>query len=186
MKLNTIIILILLIFNSNMEYPIKEELVKIFDGLPIEKNVEEIINESNIEFRYWRIPIPLSGGDYTENWQSELKEYKYLKHHNGQIILTIIKEFSGDVNCNEISIKLQYNSYELMEKDYKTLKSMFIEKGVVLEESSILGKLLPAKFKNVIVDIETENSESKFSFSTTSGSGMSDYRMTLVFEKCIE
>jgi len=169
-----------------MEESIKKELVKIFNGIPIEADVKEIITKTTMDFEYQKIPIPLTRGDFTEKWQSDLENYEYLSNHSNQVTLSIIKEFSGDVKCYEISIRLQYNNEELMEKDFDMLKTILIEKGAILEESNISGKFLPAKFKNGLIDLGTEGKESKFSFSIISDTLSSNYQMALVMEQCLD
>ncbi len=58
--------------------PLKKEILMTFAGLPVDKGVRAIIEESSLEFDQWKTQITLTDGNNTETWQAKLPEYRYL------------------------------------------------------------------------------------------------------------
>lgn len=161
---------------------LKKEIVMSFAGLPIDKGVRTIIEESSLEFDQWKTQIPFTDGNYTETWQAKLPEYKYLNRHNGRVKLIINKESLEGKNCYDLSIQLTYQDGVLLNLDYEELKSNLLRNGAIIEESTMLGT--PIVFKSGILELEDEVVESIFTFSMKSDSNSSG--MTLSYEVCSE
>lgn len=182
MKLIVTIIAISMMFNTKGYSQIDDEIKKIFNNYPLEKGVKKIIEESDIEFEYWKIPISPKEGSYTESWQTKLMTHCYLNNHNGEINLRINK---GIGDCYDTTILLSYDSVDLMEQDYEIIKSKFIKKNTeIREDPSIIGDLRFGYFKYALIDCGKRGKVSVFLSYGNPENGFPGYQIALIYESC--
>jgi len=164
----------LLCANSNIKY----EVAQIFNGLPIYDGIVTIINKSDLEFEYWKTPIPLSNGGYTETWQGQFSDYDYLRRHTGNVSIQLNREEI----CYDVTFRVFYNSKEAIRQDYEELTTNLINKGAIIEESKILG--VPIEFSHSKIDLDDNQNEATFSFSLNENIVKEELSILLQYELC--
>ncbi len=163
MKKSSFIYISIFLFTTNTHLSIFDELSEIFISLPIHNGVERFIDESNLEYEYWKTVIPLTNGNVTESWKSKVYPYDYISNFIDTPILEINKEVLSSVTHYDISLRFKYQDSNILEREYNLIRHRLSKFSEIIEESDLTRD--SSQFKVSRIDLSHHIKESQFIFS---------------------
>ncbi len=172
--------------SSDIQNDYRLELRKLFNGLPIDKGIPEIIDASTLVFTFNEAKIA-SGTSI--KWTSSLPNFSYRKTPATKIRLELKKESQYEsLACYGAAIRLYYKDIHTLEQEYNAVKAKFEQLGGNIERNEIRSEQGEIEFRSTTIYATTKYKIPILTFSMTRQLGKGyqyEYQLFIDYQNCL-
>lgn len=155
----------------------------LFNGLPIQKGIPEIIENSEYEFNYGK-SIYLLGN--SEKWFTEIEKFEYQDSPTKRIELELGQNSQEEeLGCYNTSLRLFYEDAEIMKEEFFKIKEEFEKLGEKVDTETTMSEDYELKEQLVIVYFKKGNLIPNLAFSFNVNSITDDFQVFVNYQNCL-